>query len=93
MNSPDTNVSLAFQNQGADASSAESAINVMEPEENELSTIKKQDDKLEDHGSVIERTFQSIKHGAQVEPAEKEPKGAVVGTGDGPGATAYDVKL
>lgn len=93
MNTPDTNASLAFQNQGADASSAESAINVMEAEENELSIIKKQDDKLDDHGKVIERTFQNIKHGAQVEPAEKEHKGAVVGTGDGPGATAYDVKL
>lgn len=59
-----------------------------------MNTIKPADDKRSDHnGTKLERTFQNIKHGAQVEPSENEPKVAGVETVDEPGATAYDIKL
>jgi len=44
-------------------SSAESAINVLELEENQFSAVKKEEEKPSDNGSVLERTYQNIKHG------------------------------
>ncbi|KAL9951680.1 hypothetical protein ACROYT_G044398 [Oculina patagonica] len=78
----DTSNSLAIQN----PSSAESAINAMELEENNvnLTAFKKGDEKPNDQGSVLERTYQSIKHGAQVEPSDNEPRIEGMTTGEEP---------
>lgn len=75
-----TSNSLAIQN----PSSAESAINALELEENQLSTVKKGDEKPNDNGSALERTYQNIKHGAQVKPFDNEPRSAGMTTGEEP---------
>ncbi|KAJ7372963.1 Protein patched 1 [Desmophyllum pertusum] len=80
---PSPSNSLTIQNQTTDHSSAESAINVMELEESELYG----------HGSSLERTYQNIKHGAQVEPSDNEPRSADMTTGKEPGARVHDIKL
>lgn len=77
-----------------DPSSAESAINALEVEENEMNTIKPADDKRGDtHGSTLERTFQNIKNGAQVEPSEKGTNNDGLKTGEDSIATANGVKI
>jgi len=59
-----------------------------------LSAVKKVDEKPSDNnGSVLERTYQNIKHGAQVEPSDKEPRSAGVTAGEGPNPREYDIKL
>ena len=75
-------------------SSAESAINVLELEENQFSAVQKVDEKPNDNnGSVLEKTYQTIKHGAQVEPSDKEPRSAGMTTGEGPNSRVHDIKL
>ena len=84
-----TSNSLAIQN----PSSAESAINVLELEENQFSAVKKVEEKPSDNGSVLERTYQNIKHGAQVEPSDNEPRNQGMTTGKEPNPSVYDIKL
>ena len=73
-----------------DASSAESAINSLEGEKNEMGVIKKDENKLRDHSPTVGRT---VKHGSQVEPAENDPRGASIGTSDDLNAKATNIKL
>ena len=93
INSPDANASIAFQNKAMDASSAESAINSLEGEQNEMGVMKKDENKLSDHSPTVGRTVMNIKHGSQVKPAENDPRGASTGTSDGLNAKAMDIKL
>ena len=59
-----------------------------------MNTIKPADDKRgNSHGSSLERTFQNIKHGAQVEPVEKGINNDGVEIGEDSIATANDVKI
>ena len=75
-------------------SSAESAINVLELEENQFSAVKKVDEKPNDNNeSLLERTYQNIKHGAQVEPTDEEPRSAGMTAGEGPNSKVYDIKV
>ena len=94
---------MASQNQPSQTSPAESALNVLEGEGNDLRSITSDEDskangqgangaetepsgpdadksKDPEHGSLMERAFQGIKHGAQVEPANggSENEGVVL---------------
>ena len=76
-----------------DASSAESAINSLEGEQNEMGVIKKDENKFRDHSPTVGRTAMNVKHGSQVEPAENDPRGANIGTSNDLNAKAMDIKL
>ena len=59
-----------------------------------MNTIKPADDKRGDnHGSTLERTFQNLKNGAQVEPSEKGTNNDGLDTREVSIATANDVKF
>ena len=92
INTPNDNASTAFQNKAMDASSAESAINSLEGEQNEMGVIKKDENKLRDHSPTVGRTVMNVKHGSQVEPAEKDPRGASIGTSDDLNAKSMNIK-
>ena len=93
INTPDANVSIAFQNKAMDASSAESAINSLQGEQNEMGVIKKDENKLRDHSPTVGRTVMNVKHGSQVEPTENDPRGASIGTSDDLNAKTMNIKL
>ena len=92
INTPDANASIAFQNKAMDASSAESAINSLEGEQNEIGVIKKDENKLRDHSPTVGRTVMNVKHGSQVEPAENDPRGASIGASDDLNAKSMNIK-
>ena len=92
INTPDANASIAFQNKAMDASSAESAINSLESEQNEMGVIKKDENKLRDHSPTVGRTVMNVKHGSQVEPAENDQRGASIGTSDDLNAKSMNIK-
>lgn len=92
INTPDANASIAFQNKAMDASSAESAINSLEGEQNEMGVIKQGENKLRDHSPTVGRTVMNVKHGSQVEPAENDPRAASIGTSDDLNAKSMNIK-
>ncbi|XP_068677208.1 uncharacterized protein [Montipora foliosa] len=86
--------SLKFENQGAVGSSAESAISTLGAEETEMSAMKPAYNKRgTGHGSTLERTVQTTRHRAQVDPNGSGTNDACHGTCEQSSATAFDAKL
>lgn len=86
--------SLNFENQGAVGSSAESATSTLGAEETEMTAMKPAYNKRgTGHGSTLERTVQTTRHRAQVDPNGSGTNGACHGTCEQSSATSFDAKL
>ena len=75
-------------------SSAESATSTLGAEETEMTAMKPAYNKRgTGHGSTLERTVQTTRHRAQVDPNGSGTNGACHGTCEQSSATSFDAKL